>query len=112
MKCANCDTAALYIYNITPSKAVLYCGKHLPRFLEARRKAGLLALTAAHKEQLDSALASLSKSKKSKKKIEEPVVEEPTEEPLAEPVVEEPVAEPEVVEPVEEPKVEEEKTSE
>lgn len=112
MTCANCASTALYAYNLTPTKAVFYCGKHLPRFLEARRKAGLLALTPAHQEQLDSALAALSKPKKAKKKVEEPVVEEPTEEPIAEPVAEEPVAEPEVVEPVEEPKVEEQKTSE
>lgn len=114
MTCANCSTSALYAYHVTPTKAIYYCGKHLPRFLEPRRKAGLLALTPAHAEQLESALAIVSKTKK-KKKVEEPVAE-PVVEPVAEAVVEEPVVEsapePEVVEPVVEPLVEEEKTSE
>lgn len=45
MKCANCDADAFYIYRLTLEKEILYCKKHLPSFLEDRRKAGLLPTT-------------------------------------------------------------------
>lgn len=70
MKCANCDTDAAYVYNITAKTGILYCGEHLPRFLEERRKAGLLKTTDAMKSQQDSALSVLSGSETT------PVVEE------------------------------------
>lgn len=50
MKCVNCDRAALYEYRITQENSQFYCDKHLPRFLEARKRAGTLALTERHKE--------------------------------------------------------------
>jgi hypothetical protein len=83
MKCANCDRDAFYIYQITKQKEVLYCGKHLPTFLEPRRKAGLLKTTEQLKVEIDSAIAILStdeptqevqapKPKRKKKADEEP----------------------------------------
>ena len=45
MKCANCDKNALYMYRMTRNKALYYCGKDLPKFLDERRRAGLLAIT-------------------------------------------------------------------
>lgn len=50
MKCANCPADALFEYRITLDKSVYYCGKHLPKFLEPRRKAGQLTLTPAFEE--------------------------------------------------------------
>jgi hypothetical protein len=83
MKCANCDRDAFYIYQITKQKEVLYCGKHLPNFLEPRRKAGLIKTTDQLKVERDSAIAILStdepveevqapKPKRKKKAAEEP----------------------------------------
>jgi hypothetical protein len=89
MTCANCSAPALYTYKVSVTKGIDYCGKHLPRFLEARRKAGLLTLTEQHGVALDEAMTKLSKSKKKKT---EPVVEEPVveEEPVSVEVSEEP----------------------
>jgi hypothetical protein len=49
MKCANCDADAFYVYKLTVTKDILYCAKHLPSFLENRRKAGLLQTTDTYK---------------------------------------------------------------
>ena len=38
MKCANCDADAFYVYKLTLNKDILYCAKHLPAFLEDRKK--------------------------------------------------------------------------
>ena len=51
MKCANCDSAALYVYKIIEGAEILYCQKHLPKFLEARKNAGLLPLTPEWEEE-------------------------------------------------------------
>ena len=78
MKCANCDRDAFYVYQITKQKEILYCGKHLPNFLEPRRKAGLLKTTEQLKIERDSAIETLattepaSKPKRKKKAAEEP----------------------------------------
>lgn len=45
MKCANCDSSALYVYQITLDAHIEYCAKHLPKFLEPLRKAGNLKTT-------------------------------------------------------------------
>jgi len=86
MKCANCVNDAMYVYRITKLDSVYYCGKDLPSFLEDRRKAGLLSITAAFTEAKESVVETLSVSKKkTTKKTEEPA-EEPAEEPTEEPV--------------------------
>lgn len=83
MKCANCDRDAFYVYQITKTVSVLYCGKHLPNFLEARRRAGNLKTTQALKEEKETALSILetvppspteepAKPKSRKKKAKEP----------------------------------------
>lgn len=64
MKCANCSRDALYVYRITKTKSVYYCGKDLPSFLEDRRKAGLLNITQALTDAKESAVEALSVPKK------------------------------------------------
>lgn len=89
MKCNNCKDNALYIYSITDVYKQYYCKKHLPKFLEALRKAGNLETTDFFKQKAKSTLESLSTNKLV---VEEPkvVVES---EAVAEEVVEEPVVE-------------------
>ena len=60
MTCSNCQKEALYEYRLTQKKSLFYCNSHLPAFLEARKKAGLLALTPAHKTAQDEALSALT----------------------------------------------------
>jgi len=60
MKCANCVKDAMYTYEINKSHAIHYCETHLPSFLNARKKAGLLKTTDSHAEELTSALSALS----------------------------------------------------
>ena len=62
MKCANCDSDALYVYRVTLNKSVYYCGKDLPKFLEERRRAGLLAITEEFTKEKELALEILSTS--------------------------------------------------
>ena len=64
MKCVNCSNDAMYIYRITKLESIYYCGRDLPRFLEERRKAGLLNLTEAFTEAQESAIEELSVTKK------------------------------------------------
>lgn len=77
MKCANCSNDALYEYKISDVDSVFYCGKDLPRFLEPRRKAGLLAITSAFTTLQEETFATLAPT------VEEAVVEEPVEETVA-----------------------------
>lgn len=72
MNCANCSSKALYEYKITQGTSVLYCGQHLPKFLEGRKVANLIPLTDSHNEELLSALDAISV------KAEETPAEEPT----------------------------------
>ena len=59
-KCSNCLGDALYEYPLTPQTSVFYCEKDLPRFLYARRDAGLLKITGSFNESLNSAVEALS----------------------------------------------------
>jgi hypothetical protein len=52
MKCANCKEEAVYIYRLTSAKSINYCKKDLPKFLDERRKAGLLETTSDYKAML------------------------------------------------------------
>ena len=72
MKCANCSNDALYVYRITKTESVYYCGKDLPSFLEDRRKAGLLNITQDLTEAKEEVVEILSTpKKKAPKKTEE-----------------------------------------
>lgn len=72
MKCANCSKDAMYVYRITKTKSVYYCGKDLPSFLEDRRKADLLNITEAFTEAKESVAETLSvPKKKTAKKTED-----------------------------------------
>lgn len=79
MKCANCDRDAFYIYQINAHVEIPYCGSDLPKFLEPRRKAGLLKTTEQLEKEKTSAIAILAtpsedetvtKSKKKKAAVE------------------------------------------
>lgn len=56
MKCENCSSDALFEYRITQDLSQFYCGKHLPRFLEDRRRAGTLGITKAHVDEYQAAM--------------------------------------------------------
>lgn len=77
MKCANCDNGALFVYQITAENEIFYCGKHLPRFLDARRRAGNLKTTDEFAEERKTALETVASPaepaapKKRKKKAAE-----------------------------------------
>ena len=71
MKCSNCNKDALYEYKVTLKNSVFYCAKDLPKFLDARKRAGLLTLTEKHAEEKETAIAALS----TETVVEEPVVE-------------------------------------
>lgn len=60
MKCSNCESNASFEYRITLNKSVFYCGKDLPKFLEARKKAGLLKLTEQYKQDAKDAIEVLT----------------------------------------------------
>ena len=60
MKCANCDAGALFVYQITADREILYCNKHLPRFLDARRRAGNIKTTDEFAANRTSALQAVS----------------------------------------------------
>jgi hypothetical protein len=50
------------MYRMTKNKALYYCGKDLPKFLEERRRAGLLAITEEFTKEKELALEILSTS--------------------------------------------------
>jgi hypothetical protein len=52
MKCANCSEDAIYVYRITFKKAIYYCKKDLPKFLDAQRKAGFLNIPKENKPEV------------------------------------------------------------
>jgi hypothetical protein len=79
MKCANCDLDAFFVYQITKTYEIFYCGKHLPKFLTERKKAELLKTTdewSAAKAEVQEAVAPQEPKPKRKKKV----AEEPSEE--------------------------------
>lgn len=88
MKCSNCDSPALYVYDPKPLKASYFCGSHLPAFLRQAAKAGSLTVTDTFEEAKAQAKQTLRprRSRKTTPKSapaetapisEEPVVDEP-----------------------------------
>jgi hypothetical protein len=79
--CANCSNSSVWIYEITPSHTIPYCGLHLPKFLKNSKNAGLLKRSEEMVQEQSNAfeaLAPKSSKKASKASVEEaPVVEEP-----------------------------------
>lgn len=71
MICANCAEKAVYLYEVTPSHSLYYCNRHLPAFLKGKAKSGELNIPVASKPA-------------PKKKVVEPVLDEPTVEPALE----------------------------
>ncbi len=77
--CANCTNSSVWIYEITPSHTIPYCGVHLPKFLNNSKNAGLLKRSEEMVQEQSNAfetLAPKSPKKASKAAVEEPVVEE------------------------------------
>lgn len=118
MKCANCDSPALYVYEGPGIRPAGYCGDDLPRFLHGAARSGNLRTTEDYDALKKSAMSALSfrtvtvdpetqptkkkRSRKSAPKDPEPVVEAPVEEPQVEEApVEEPAQEPSPEEPTE-----------
>ena len=91
--CANCDNSSVWIYEITPSHTIPYCGLHLPKFLKDQKNAGLLKRSDEMIQEQSAAFETLA-PKSSKKSSKTSTVEET-------PVVEEPVAEEEPTTPTE-----------
>ena len=68
MTCANCESLALYVYQITHETHILYCNKHLPKFLEPLRKAGNLKTTDEFQRLRESLTPTSEEEPKKKKK--------------------------------------------
>lgn len=58
--CANCADESLFEYKLTDEVSIHYCGKHLPKFLDARKKAGLLHTTDSFSEVVEEAMEVLA----------------------------------------------------
>ena len=87
MKCANCDSLALYVYQTPSVGPIPYCNGCLPSFLRPQAKAGLLDKTEAHTDAYADALDVLTmppKPKRAKRAVPAAIVETDPE-----PVVEE-----------------------
>lgn len=71
MKCSNCSEDAKYVYPRGAGFELFFCRKHLPKFLSAQAKQGLL-------QDATSFVATKTITKKIKEsiKVEEPVIEE------------------------------------
>jgi len=67
MKCANCESKAMFVYDISKTKAIPYCETHLPRFLQPRKIAGLLRTTEQYAAEAAAATEVLATKAKPKK---------------------------------------------
>lgn len=59
MTCSVCQNMAHYIYRITKESGIAYCDKHLPKFLEGRKKAGLLEKTSELKTVVEESMPNI-----------------------------------------------------
>ena len=73
--CANCSADRKYEYKVTQAMSINYCEKHLPRFLQSFKKAGLLTPTP-----VEVAVETPKTSKKKAAAADAPTEETPTEE--------------------------------
>ena len=69
--CANCADEALFEYKLTDEVSIHYCGKHLPKFLDARKKAGLLHTTDSFSEVVEEAMEALAPEEDVEEDIED-----------------------------------------
>lgn len=76
MKCANCESNAFYIYQLTAKTQLFYCNKHLPSFLAQAKKAGLLKTTEAYESVIEEGLKNIAMPAPVAAVVGEPVVEE------------------------------------
>lgn len=86
MNCENCDQPALWVYDVPSTDNQNYCDEHLPSFLRAQARSGVLPTTEVYekvKADVAAALAPEAPVKKSVKKsavVEDaPVEEDPAE---------------------------------
>jgi hypothetical protein len=90
--CANCDREAFFAYLVTSSSKILYCSRHLPKFLTGESNKSSVVLIESVTS--DAEVLNIKPTTKKKKTVsEEPVIELPVvEEPPVledEPVVDE-----------------------
>lgn len=78
-KCANCSSEAFYTYAITKTYGIDYCSRHVPKFLQGQKRAGMLPLRVVKEEVVEPAPTAPKTSKK-KATVVEDVVEAPVEE--------------------------------
>lgn len=90
MKCANCDTDALYIYERAEVAAIPYCASCLPSFLKKAARSGVLPTTEAHaatKQEVAEILSPEAPSARRKRPAKQ-VWKDPEPEPVVEETVE------------------------
>lgn len=90
MKCANCTSPALYVYDPPSVRATPYCDAHLPSFLRQSVRDGSITKAPEFEGARDRALSAMSvpepapeapKTTRRKRKVEAtPAPEEATEE--------------------------------
>jgi hypothetical protein len=78
--CLNCTKPAHFVYQITHTVGQAYCNTHLPSFLNARKKAGLLKTTEEWAELTAESLKILSKDP-SKEPAVDPATDAPADAP-------------------------------
>lgn len=77
VNCVNCSREALYTYQVSSSYIIHYCQSHLPKFLVAKKNAGLLPLVVPTPVVEEPVVETPKPSKKKEVVVEEPVVDEP-----------------------------------
>jgi hypothetical protein len=76
MKCANCESDALYVYEVTDTYGIPYCQYHLPVFLTKLQKSGQLKPADGFDQIKAEALAAVAPKGSKKKDADIPAVEE------------------------------------
>ena len=76
MACSVCSQESLYVYRITQETGIEYCNKCLPKFLYARRDAGLIETTKQYKAAIEEGLKNITKVPEEEVKPEPVEVEE------------------------------------
>ena len=60
MACSSCNNLSHYVYRITEKVGIEYCERCLPKFLEERKKAGLLETTNNFKSIVEEGLKNIT----------------------------------------------------
>lgn len=68
IKCANCANKATYTYAINQHHGIDYCALHVPKFLQAQKRAGMLPLRTPAPVVVEEVVEEVVAPKKSSKK--------------------------------------------